>query len=168
MASSLNLLAAVAVFLALARRPRVQAAPLGPSSAATQHETTAKARARLAVDCVLYGATGAAALALEVVYFRLIDGIMRSNSYTFAHVLTLYLIFFGAGAATAGRRAERSSSPDLTFLWIQFWIGATSLLGVLALLNVPSLFGMRSVLDAYFVGEGYTYGLETPSDFGRR
>jgi predicted membrane-bound spermidine synthase len=162
-ASSLNLLAAATVFL-LWRAARDADTADGPSSAATQNETTAKA-ARVWPWFALYGATGAAALALEVVYFRLIDGIMRSNSYTFAHVLTLYLILFGAGAAAAGRRAERSASPDLTFLWIQFWIGATSLLGVLALMNVPSLFGIRGLLDAYFAGEGYTYGLEMPSDF---
>ena len=90
---------------------------------------------------------------------------MRSNSYTFAHVLTLYLILFGAGAAAAGRRAQRSLSPDVTFLWIQFWIGVSSLLGVLALMHGPELFGMRRLLEGYFVGEGYTYGLLMPSDF---
>ncbi len=56
-------------------------------------------------------ATGAAALALEVVYFRLVDGIMRSNSYTFAHVLTLYLILFGAGAAAAGSEHDGLAHP---------------------------------------------------------
>src|SRR6202008_2593751 len=92
---------------------------------------------------VLYAATGAAALALEVVYFRLVDGIMRSNSYTFAHVLTLYLLLFGAGTAAAGNRARHAARPDVAFLWTQFWIGAASLLGVLVLLNVPPVFGLR-------------------------
>ena len=89
---------------------------------------------------------------------------MRSNSYTFAHVLTLYLVLFGAGAAAAGERARRSPRPDTTFLWIQFWIGAASLLGVLLLLNMPSVFGIREGLEQYFRGEGYIYGLELPTD----
>ena len=89
---------------------------------------------------------------------------MRSNSYTFAHVLTLYLVLFGAGAAAAGERARRSPRPDTTFLWIQFWIGAASLLGILLLLNMPSVFGIRDGLEQYFRGEGYIYGLEMPTD----
>jgi hypothetical protein len=108
LASSLNLLAAAAVFLLWRTagdvgEPRQQAN--APSSAGTAAATSV---ARVWPWMALYGATGAAALALEVVYFRLVDGIMRSNSYTFAHVLALYLILFGAGAAAAGRRAQRS------------------------------------------------------------
>jgi hypothetical protein len=83
---------------------------------------------------------------------------MRSNSYTFAHVLTLYLILFGSGAAAAGRRAQRAAAPDVTFLWIQFWIGASSLLGVILLLNMPPVLGIREALQSYFAGEGYIYG----------
>ena len=165
LASSLNLLAAAAVFLLwrAAHEPgelRVQA-----STSPSARVSAVASVTRVWPWMALYGVTGAAALALEVVYFRLVDGIMRSNSYTFAHVLTLYLILFGAGAAAAGRRAQRSLSPDVTFLWIQFWIGVSSLLGVLALMHGPELFGMRRLLEGYFVGEGYTYGLLMPSDF---
>src|SRR6185503_7174932 len=35
----------------------------------------------------LYALTGAVAIGLEVVYFRVIDAVMRNNSYTFASVL---------------------------------------------------------------------------------
>src|SRR5262249_995061 len=113
---------------------------------------------------LLYAATGAAALALEVVYFRLIDGVMRSNSYTFAHVLTLYLVLFGAGTAAAGPRPPHALRPDVAFLWTQLWIGAASLLGVLLLLNAPPLFGLREALARYFTGEGFIYGFESVTD----
>ena len=89
---------------------------------------------------------------------------MRSNSYTFAHVLTLYLLLFGAGAAAASERARRAARPDVAFLWIQFWIGVASLLGVLVLLNVPPLFGLRQSLEQYFRGEGFIYGFESVTD----
>lgn len=157
-ASSLNLVAA-AVVLALTRSvydSRTEAVPALRESAAPG--------GRVWPWLFLYAATGAAALALEVVYFRLIDGIMRSNSYTFAHVLTLYLVLFGAGTAAAGARARRALRPDLAFLWTQFWIGATSLLGVLLLLNAPPLFGLRDALEQYFAGEGFIYGFESVTD----
>jgi spermidine synthase len=162
LASTLNLVAAAAVF-ALRRAARATSAPFSPAqsvAAPALHGASGRVWPWLA----LYAATGAAALALEVVYFRLVDGIMRSNSYTFAHVLTLYLLLFGAGAAVAGERARRSPSPDNTFLWIQFWIGAASLLGVLLLLNMPPVFGLRAALDQYFAGEGFIYGFENVTD----
>lgn len=161
LASSLNLLAA-AVVLAWWRGARLE-------GTARSHTVAAPAAgvesARVWPWFALYAATGAAALALEVVYFRLVDGIMRSNSYSFAHVLTLYLLLFGAGAAAASERARRAPRPDITFLWIQFWIGVASLVGVLVLLNVPPVLGLRESLEQYFRGEGFIYGFETVTDF---
>jgi spermidine synthase len=160
-ASSLNLVAA-AVVLIWWRGARLEAAV---SSGAVAAPAASVGDARVWPWFALYAATGAAALALEVVYFRLVDGIMRSNSYTFAHVLTLYLLLFGAGAAAASERARRAPRPDITFLWIQFWIGVASLLGVVALLNVPPVLGLRESLDQYFRGEGFIYGFESVTDF---
>lgn len=162
LASSLNLVAAIAVFVL--RRAARDAEPAAPAQLEAPAARAAGGDNRIWPWLALYAATGAAALALEVVYFRLVDGIMRSNSYTFAHVLTLYLLLFGAGAAAAGERARRSASPDTTFLWIQFWIGAASLLGVLLLLNAPPVFGLREALDQYFSGEGFIYGFESVTD----
>lgn len=159
-ASTLNLVAAGAVLLWWRRTPRELSPRAEPASAFAAGETSARIWPWLA----LYAATGAAALALEVVYFRLVDGIMRSNSYTFAHVLTLYLLLFGAGAAAASERARRAERPDVKFLWIQFWIGVASLLGVLLLLNAPPLFGLRASLEQYFRGEGFIYGFESVTD----
>src|SRR5688572_9112461 len=162
LASSLNLVAAAAVF---ALRRAVREAPRTPALGASVTAAVATAETgRIWPWLALYAATGAAALALEVVYFRLVDGIMRSNSYTFAHVLALYLLLFGAGAAVAGERARRAARPDAAFLWIQFWIGAASLLGVLALLNAPPVFGLRQNLEQYFRGEGFIYGFESITD----
>ena len=160
LASSLNL-AAAAVVLALWRRAPASAAAAFPGPSAVPASFASQ---RIWPWLALYAATGAAALALEVVYFRLVDGIMRSNSYTFAHVLTLYLVLFGAGAAAAGERARRSARPDTAFLWIQFWIGAASLIGVLALLNAPPWFGLKQSLAQYFAGEGFIYGFESVTD----
>jgi predicted membrane-bound spermidine synthase len=162
LASSLNLAAGVLVLL-LWRTTPAQLATATPASTPSIRGSS-PAAARVCPWLALYAVTGAAALALEVVYFRLVDGIMRSNSYTFAHVLTLYLLLFGAGAAAAGERARRAQRPDVAFLWIQFWIGAASLLGVLALLNAPPVFGLKQALSQYFAGEGFIYGFESVTD----
>lgn len=159
LASSLNLAAAAVVVLAFRR-----CAPTAPPAAAAGVEAGGFEHSRIWPWLALYAATGAAALALEVVYFRLVDGIMRSNSYTFAHVLTLYLLLFGAGAAVAGERARRAARPDVAFLWIQFWIGAASLLGVLVLMEVLPLLGLERSLEQYFAGEGFIYGFENVTD----
>jgi spermidine synthase len=161
LASTLNLVAAVIVLALWRTTPPESTRPATPAAAP---RGAAFANEGVGRWLALYAATGAAALALEVVYFRLVDGIMRSNSYTFAHVLTLYLLLFGAGAAAAGERARRSARPDATFLWIQFWIGVTSLVGVIALLNAPPLFGLRQSLEQYFRGEGFIYGFESVTD----
>jgi spermidine synthase len=160
-ASSLNL-AAAAIVLLLWRSAREGAATAVPpgTAAAPGREPGAAVWPWL----LLYAATGAAALALEVVYFRLIDGIMRSNSYTFAHVLAIYLLLFGAGVATAGPRAGPTPRPDVAFLWIQFFIGTASLAGVLLLVNAPPIFGLREALERYFGGEGFIYGFESVTD----
>ena len=162
LASTLNLLAAAAA-LRLWRSARPDASRAAVATAGTTRDAVLSS-GRVWPWLALYAGTGAAALALEVVYFRLVDGIMRSNSYTFAHVLTLYLVLFGAGAAAAGERARRAPRPDTAFLWIQFWIGAASLIGVLALLNAPPLFGLRQSLAQYFAGEGFIYGFENVTD----
>jgi spermidine synthase len=162
LASSLNLVAAAAVLVLLKRAAREPQEAPAPAQVPAATDSTGSTR--VWPWLALYAATGAAALALEVVYFRLVDGIMRSNSYTFAHVLALYLILFGAGAAVAGERARNAAAPGTTFLWIQFWIGAASLIGVLALVNAPPLFGLRNALEQYFSGEGFIYGFESVTD----
>jgi len=112
---------------------------------------------------IVYALTGAAALGLEVVYFRVVDTLMRSNSYTFGHVLMLYLLCFAAGAAWASRRAQRSSAPEQGFLWIQLGVGLASLAGLLFLVDIPPVFGMRKMLEGYFATDGYLAGPQLPT-----
>jgi len=59
---------------------------------------------------LLYALTGAVAIGLEVVYFRVIDAIWRNNSYTFATVLAMYLLLFALGTSLGARRAGSCSS----------------------------------------------------------
>ncbi|MFP5317333.1 MAG: fused MFS/spermidine synthase [Acidimicrobiia bacterium] len=107
---------------------------------------------------VIYGLTGAVALGLEVVFFRTIDGLMRSNSYTFAHVLTLYLLLFGTGAAIASRVVARVQRPERWFLGLQFGVGVAALAGLFALVQLPGLLGIDGPLRRHFAIDGYNLG----------
>ncbi len=103
---------------------------------------------------VAYALTGAVALGLEVVFLRLVDGLMRSNAYTFAHVLTVYLVCFAAGSAVGSRLVGRTSQPGRTFLLLQLGIGASALLGLLVLVDVP-IPALRGMFESYFASDGY-------------
>ena len=107
---------------------------------------------------VIYGLTGAVALGLEVVFFRLVDALMRSNSYTFGHVLALYLLMFGIGAAVASRLVGRTARPDRWFLGIQFAVGVAALAGVLALVELPKRLGVYGPFESHFAIDGYNVG----------
>jgi spermidine synthase len=107
---------------------------------------------------LVYGLTGAVALGLELVFFRLVDALMRSNSYTFGHVLGTYLLLFGAGAAVASRLVGRTRRPDRWFLGIQFTVGVLALLGPLALVELPKLLGVYGPFESHFAIDGYNVG----------
>jgi spermidine synthase len=163
-ASALNLVAGALVFVLwrVAQGTAGQGAP-APSPAPEGQVGTERP---VWPWMLAYALTGAAALGLELVFFRLVDGVMRSNSYSFGHVLALYLLLFGAGTAWGARRAPLASRPDRTFLWLQFGVGLASVLGVLALFHAPPVFGIRKMVVAYFASTGYADGLRWPGSAG--
>lgn len=177
-AASLNFAAAlvVAALWRLARRPAgVGEAGGGAAPAATAGGGDAGAPAGAAPGgpaparggggesrvwpwLLLYALTGAVAIALEIVYFRLIDTILRNNSYTFATVLATYLLLFAAGAALGARRASRVARPDRWFLFLQLGVGLATLLGILVLLHPPDAFGIAPAVTRYYQSGGYMHG----------
>ena len=155
-AGTLNLLAAVVVLLLW----RVAAA--GTSGTTGPTVTAGEARERLWPWFLLYGLTGAVAIGLEVVYFRVVDAILRNNSYTFATVLALYLLLFALGAGLGARWAGRVERPDRWFLSLQFGVGASTLLGMLILLHPPSALGIEAFVVRYYTTGGFMHGGYAP------
>ncbi len=111
----------------------------------------------------LFALTGAVALGFEIVFFRVVDAIMRSNSYTFGHVLTLYLVLYATGAALGARWVRRTSEPGRAFLLAQLALALFALFGFLALVHMPETFGMKRLLSAYFATDGYLAGPALPT-----
>lgn len=158
--------AAAAVVLLLWR----SAGPEAPARPEPAAGTAAGSGERSWPWFLLYGLTGAVAIGLEIVYFRVIDAIWRNNSYTFPTVLAIYLLLFGLGASLGAWRAGRVERPGLWFLWLQFGVGAGSLLGMLALLHPPRAFGFASFVTNYYRTLGYMsgeYAIHSTADAAR-
>ncbi len=157
-AGTLNLLAAALVlslWRTASRMPEAETPAAEPEPAAVVDSADDKAAWPW---FVIYGLTGAVALGLEVVFFRTIDGLMRSNSYTFAHVLTLYLLLFGTGAAIASRIVGRVKRPERWFLGLQFGVGVAALAGLFVLVQLPGLLGIDGPFRRHFAIDGYNLG----------
>ncbi len=171
LAGSLNLVAAVCILTLWRTAARVRATP-----AATEDEEPVFAPDSIPTSSrtwpwfLVYGLTGAVALGLEIVFFRLVDALMRSNSYTFGHVLSLYLLLFGAGAAVASRFVGRARRPDRWFLGIQFAVGVLALIGPLALVELPRRLGVEGPFTSHFAIDGYNVGgyrFDSPREIAR-
>lgn len=93
-----------------------------------------------------------------MVFFRVVDAIMRGNAYTFGHVLMLYLLLFGAGAAVASRVVRRVAEPGRWFLALQFAVGLSALAGLLFFIEVPGRIGLGGPLQRQFAIDGYDLG----------
>ena len=105
-----------------------------------------------------YAGTGAISLGFEQVFFRLVDAVMRSNSYSFAHVLSLYLALFGIGAALGARLVGRGVDPRRTFLYLQGGAAASALAGLVVLTRVLPAVGLGGPLTEYFGTDGFNVG----------
>jgi spermidine synthase len=169
LAGTLNLLAAVCILTLW--RAAARAAAEGPAPAPIAPVPTAGEPGRGTWPWFgVYGLTGAVALGLEIVFFRLVDALMRSNSYTFGHVLCIYLLLFGAGAAVASRFVGRTQRPDRWFLGIQFAVGVLALVGPLALVELPKLLGVYGPFKSHFAIDGYNVGgyrFDSPREIAR-
>lgn len=174
-AGALNLAAGGAVLLLwrVAGAGERSVAPALPAAVAPQ---PVSARSTVAGDerpwpwFLLYALTGAVAIGLEVVYFRVVDTILRNNSYTFATVLALYLLLFGLGASLGARRAGRVARPDRWFLALQLGVGASSLLGMLVLLYAPRVLGVEAFVERYYRSGGFmsgAYAIQSAEDAWR-
>ncbi|MGQ0504806.1 MAG: spermidine synthase, partial [Myxococcaceae bacterium] len=77
----------------------------------------------------LYAFTGFAALGLEVAWFRLLNVVGRSTTYTFSRLIFVYLVGVGLGSLIGSRIAPRVRRPAQAFLWCQMGVGLLALLG---------------------------------------
>ncbi len=127
--------------IALAARLRLIAAESQSGDGLSQRMPSAGQRERVAILMAM-AISGMAALALEVVWMRVLVQSFSATVYAFAIMLACFLFGIFAGSTRASATADRH--PDGLRLLVQFelWLAASvALLGIVTYF-VPSLFGM--------------------------
>ncbi len=70
----------------------------------------------------IYGFSGFVALSLEIVWFRILEILHKSNAYTFSHLLFIFLAGIAVGGFWGTRAAGRVRNPAQLFLLLQMSI----------------------------------------------
>jgi spermidine synthase len=99
----------------------------------------------------LYGLSGFCALALEILWFRVVDVAVKSTAFTFGTVLSLYLFGLAAGSLVGGRLTVALERPLRAFLICQCAILAYAGASLLALVNLPADWPILDELGAYWI-----------------
>jgi spermidine synthase len=166
--AALNFLCAVAV-IPLRRRlnlgapvleaPSIEAPGVGmPVVEARREAVVRSVRPRAPIFGVpawlfLYGLSGAVALSLEIAWFRVLDVMLKSTSFTFGTLLSFFLFGVGSGSIVGSWLVRRSAAqPAQRFLALQSCIpiyAAFSLALLVALVEPDRTLG---VLWQYFAG----------------
>jgi len=150
-----NLLAALSV-LALAR---------GSGSAvaaeATSPATSTPERRPFGLWLGLYALSGFCALALELLWFRVVDVGVKASAFTFGTVLAIYLLGSAAGALVGATRADRIRRPLLVFCALQATLLAYAGVGFVALARLPTAAPLYDWFFGYWHStEGYRLGTD--------
>ena len=75
----------------------------------------------------IFAASGLLALALEIVWFRVLAVTMKGTAFTFGTLLAVYLTGLGVGALIGSRVSARLRRPAVAFLAVQAAIGAVAM-----------------------------------------
>jgi len=150
-AALLNIVCAVGVlpllWLGGPQSPRQQATPAAVP--VTESNTFPGLRRCL----VIFALSGFIALALEMLWFRLLGVMLKSTAFTFGTLLAIYLSGVGLGSLAGTLLAARAENPARWFLLLQCGIGLYAGLSLAAVLAAaqhwPALDWVRSYLDSY-------------------
>lgn len=105
----------------------------------------------------LYATSGFVALALEILWFRIMDVAVKSSAFTFGTLLAMYLLGCGAGALVGARTAPRLRRPLPAFLACQCALLLLAALAVAVPVWFPGAW-LRSFHDYWRLYEGVTLG----------
>jgi spermidine synthase len=96
---------------------RIPSPAMSPSIG--EHELRQPSEFPLAAWIAIYGLSGYVALSLEIVWFRLLGVLIKSNSMTFGNMLAIYLAGVGLGALVVDRTWLSRLSPVRAFFALQ-------------------------------------------------
>ena len=126
-----------ALALALWRRSREGTETLPEAGAAARTAAPAGASGAFGGWIALYATSGFCALALEMLWFRIMEVSLKSTSYTFGTLLALYLFGSGVGAIAGITLAPRIGAPRRAFLACQCALLAYAGAAIAILASIP-------------------------------
>lgn len=86
--------------------------------------------------------SGAAALALEVVWTRILVQIFSGTVYAFASMLACFLLGLYWGSHVAAKKADHSANPLGTLLVLEGWLAGSVAFLAVAVYVAPAIFGI--------------------------
>jgi spermidine synthase len=131
-----NALAGVGALALATQRGADAPSPASPPTAAVR--TLAAHGQSLRLWLALYATSGFVALALEVLWFRIVDVAVKSTAFTFGTVLALYLLGYGLGSTLGARPGWAKGDPLRRFLLYQCALLAWAAAVPLAIAWLPS------------------------------
>lgn len=96
--------------------------------------------------CFLVFVSGFIVISLELVWFRVMDVTLRSNAYTFAHLLFFFLVGDALGSLVGARFVHRIHNPRNAFLWIQGLVALYAILSVWVLSILANSYPLEDYL----------------------
>jgi hypothetical protein len=109
----------------------------------------------------LYALSGFCSLALEVVWFRIVDVAVKSTSFTFGSVLAIYLFGLAAGTFAGVAFAKQLRDPLRAFLLCQCGVLLVSGVAISLLARLPEGLPLLRWYAGYWPNyEGFQLGLE--------
>jgi len=102
---------------------------------------------------LLYTISGFIALALEILWFRILDVAVKSNAFTFGTILAIYLLGLGLGTFIGSKFSRANNRPLRSFLIYQSGIIIYSCLAIMTMSYLPEGLGFMEVLDNYWGGK---------------
>jgi len=157
-----NLLAGVAVLFLARSGPWREPARAPSGSSAWTARAELPGSQPFGVWVALYAVSGFCALALEILWFRIIDVAVKSTAFTFGTVLAFFLAGLAAGSLFGGRFAVRLERPLQTFLTLQCVLLGYAGFALVVLVNLPTTTPFFSGLVEYWGAyRGFQLGAAT-------
>jgi spermidine synthase/MFS family permease len=129
-----------------------RATPPPTTDSTSQNEQKRPAGFPLSVWIAVYCLSGFIALSLEIVWFRMLGVVIKSNSLTFGNVLTVYLAGVGLGALIVDRTRLNRLSPVPAFFALQSSIPLYVIVSLVLLVGSVGYGRPLAQLWAYMAG----------------
>jgi predicted membrane-bound spermidine synthase len=100
----------------------------------------------------LYALAGFLALSWEIVWFRLLGVILKSNSFTFPHLLAIYLGGLAVGILAGARLVHLGAHPGRVYLGLQLGVSLYAGLSLVVLFQALEHWSSAAWLQAYLAG----------------